>query len=428
MKNEYYSTVALYLRVSTREQAINGYSIHAQENKLKRYLKDQKIKYDDLIIFADEGFSAGSTNRPDFLRMEEAIKNDQIDLVLATKLDRISREPVDLELFFRVCQLHHTDVAAITGEIKIDTANGRFVTGILSLISKWERETTKERTFDTLVEICEDGLFPYGYTPYGYKKTNKKLFIDETTSQIVKEIFSCAESGNPLELISKKIKILYDTRIRSDRIGTILSKEYYYGKFVYGGKSYYNIFPAIISKDTFCNAQAVRKKRYHAIQNKNFYFCNQLRCTCGSILYRRLTKKKNKRYYYYYCPECKKRINQDRVIEELLPDLLRHADHKSLSKELKYYRRKHKYLSDRIERLYEDYIGGQIDGQVYAFTLSKLSADRDSILKKINLKCSIGFSDFYVMTNEARYELMETYVSHVVIDLKLMVIVKIAMK
>ena len=155
MKNEYYSTVALYLRVSTREQAINGYSIHAQENKLKRYLKDQKIKYDDLIIFADEGFSAGSTNRPDFLRMEEAIKNDQIDLVLATKLDRISREPVDLELFFRVCQLHHTDVAAITGEIKIDTANGRFVTGILSLISKWERETTKERTFDTLVVVSE---------------------------------------------------------------------------------------------------------------------------------------------------------------------------------------------------------------------------------------------------------------------------------
>ena len=70
MKNEYYSTVALYLRVSTREQAINGYSIHAQENKLKRYLKDQKIKYDDLIIFADEGFSAGSTNRPDFLPVQ----------------------------------------------------------------------------------------------------------------------------------------------------------------------------------------------------------------------------------------------------------------------------------------------------------------------------------------------------------------------
>lgn len=65
---------AIYARVSTEEQAVEGYSISAQKKKLTAYCETQD--WDVVGYYVDEGISAKNTNRPELIRMIDHIKKD----------------------------------------------------------------------------------------------------------------------------------------------------------------------------------------------------------------------------------------------------------------------------------------------------------------------------------------------------------------
>lgn len=76
----------------------------------------------------------------------------------------------DVYEFIKKLMEKECNLIAVVDNIDIHSANGRLIVGILAIIAQWERETVIERTNDALVQMCEQGKFPIGYTPLGYKK------------------------------------------------------------------------------------------------------------------------------------------------------------------------------------------------------------------------------------------------------------------
>ena len=85
--------VALYPRVSTQEQAKEGYSIGEQIERLTDYCK--AMKWEIFKIYTDPGYSGGDTNRPGLQAMIKDVEAGLIDKVVVYKLDRLSRSQLD---------------------------------------------------------------------------------------------------------------------------------------------------------------------------------------------------------------------------------------------------------------------------------------------------------------------------------------------
>lgn len=85
---------AIYVRVSTLEQATEGYSIYEQKEKLAAYAKAQS--YEIFDVYSDEGFSGKDLNRPAMSRLLSDLKQGKVDVILIYKLDRLSRHVRDV--------------------------------------------------------------------------------------------------------------------------------------------------------------------------------------------------------------------------------------------------------------------------------------------------------------------------------------------
>ena len=86
----------LYMRVSTEDQAREGFSLLEQFCKFKNY---EIVDY-----YEDAGISAKTGNlRPEFERLKEDIKSKKINTIVALKLDRITRSIFDWEKLMTFC-------------------------------------------------------------------------------------------------------------------------------------------------------------------------------------------------------------------------------------------------------------------------------------------------------------------------------------
>jgi len=154
-----------YVRVSTEEQAREGLSLDAQEEKIKAYCTAKGWRL--VRIYRDEGFSGKDLNRPGLQAMLRDLKSDGIRAVVVAKLDRLTRSVRDLgylidDLFDGVA------LASVEESLDTTTAGGRFVLHILGAVAQWERETISERTRNTLRFKRQRGEW-VGRVPYGFK-------------------------------------------------------------------------------------------------------------------------------------------------------------------------------------------------------------------------------------------------------------------
>lgn len=86
--------IAMYLRVSTLDQARNGYGLGDQEVQCKKYI-DLYYSDDEVEIYKDDGYSAKNLERPEMARMLDDMKSGKIHTIIAFKLDRLTRNVVD---------------------------------------------------------------------------------------------------------------------------------------------------------------------------------------------------------------------------------------------------------------------------------------------------------------------------------------------
>lgn len=166
--------VALYIRVSTEEQAMHGYSLQAQEDNLLQYAREHGYKIVD--IYRDEGNSARKpiTKRKIVLQLLEDVKAGKIDLILFIKLDRWTRNVEAYHSVQKILDAHNVSWQTTMEDYETLTANGRFKVNIMLSVNESESDRTSERikfVFEgkrQRKEWCFTGgpiQWPYGYKP-----------------------------------------------------------------------------------------------------------------------------------------------------------------------------------------------------------------------------------------------------------------------
>ena len=320
----------LYMRVSTEDQAREGFSLPEQKERLEAYCKFKGFVIKD--YYTDAGISAKTGNyRPEFERLKEDIKSKKINTIIALKQDRITRSIFDWEELMRFLEENDAYLDCVNDDINTTNANGKMVSRILMSVSQQEIERTSERTKVGLAGAIKQGHIPH-QAPLGYKHENKKLVIDHLTKDVVIRIFELYHKGMSYQKIStlfNKEQVLGKTNWRDSSIVAILENEIYKGDFVHGKRTkhptyYENVVEPIVSKEMWEECQVQKKKNSKSYQRTLTYlFLKKLRCPkCNRILGGKATQKKNGNiYYYYYCHDCK--INfKESLVEEYFNDFV----------------------------------------------------------------------------------------------------------
>ena len=320
----------LYMRVSTEDQAREGFSLPEQKERLEAYCKFKGFVIKD--YYTDAGISAKTGNyRPEFERLKEDIKSKKINTIIALKQDRITRSIFDWEELMRFLEENDAYLDCVNDDINTTNANGKMVSRILMSVSQQEIERTSERTKVGLAGAIKQGHIPH-QAPLGYKHENKKLVIDHLTKDVVIRIFELYHKGMSYQKIStlfNKEQVLGKTNWRDSSIVAILENEIYKGDFVHGKRTkhptyYENVVEPIVSKEKWEECQVQKKKNSKSYQRTLTYlFLQKLRCPkCNRILGGKATQKKNGNiYYYYYCHDCK--INfKESLVEEYFNDFV----------------------------------------------------------------------------------------------------------
>ena len=200
--------VALYIRVSTQEQAKEGYSIGEQTDRLKKFADAHG--WTIVKIYTDAGHSGANQERPALQDMIEDIKEGRIDKVAVYKLDRLSRSQKDtLELIEDVMLKNGCDFESMTEKFDTATSFGRAMVGILAVFAQLEREQIKERMSLGSEARIKEGKWRGGaHVPFGYdyEAALEKLVINEYEAMIVKHIFEAFISGSTFYSIEKEMK------------------------------------------------------------------------------------------------------------------------------------------------------------------------------------------------------------------------------
>ena len=168
--------IATYIRVSTEGQAEDGHSLTNQDLELEQYIHNHHLFFNKevkILKFADEGISAKSIkHRKDLMRLLQAVHEHEIDFVLITKLDRLTRKVIDLYQLVDFFEQHDVGLLSVHENLETRSASGRAFIGILGVMAQLEREQTGERTYDMFKSLVKKQYLG-GITPYGYIYVSK---------------------------------------------------------------------------------------------------------------------------------------------------------------------------------------------------------------------------------------------------------------
>ena len=153
----------IYIRVSTEDQAREGFSLGEQEEKLRQLCNFKEYKI--FKVYQDAGISAKDMeHRPSFQEMLADMKKGKINYIVAYKLDRITRSVRDLEELIAVLEKHNTYLVCDRDDVNTSTANGRFFVRMLTVLSQLEIEIVSERTKFGLNGAIKSGHLPRYYS------------------------------------------------------------------------------------------------------------------------------------------------------------------------------------------------------------------------------------------------------------------------
>ncbi len=142
--NESNKIAGIYVRVSTEEQSREGFSLKEQEDRLKEFC--QFKRYNIYKVYKDAGISAKNDKRPAYQEMMRDVKNKNINVIVAFKLDRLTRSVYDIEKLMKIVNDNECDIDCMADESNTTTCNGRMVMRIMTSVSQNEIEKCSERT------------------------------------------------------------------------------------------------------------------------------------------------------------------------------------------------------------------------------------------------------------------------------------------
>ena len=356
--DEKIKSAGIYIRVSTFDQAREGFSLGEQEERLKEFCNFKR--YNIYKVYQDAGISAKNDKRPAYQEMIEDVKKGNINVIVALKLDRLTRSVYDIEKLMKFVNDYECDIDCMADESNTTTSNGRMVMRIMTSVSQNEIEKCSERTKFGMAGAIKNGHIP-NRTGLGFKRENKKLVPDPLTKDIIVRIFDLYLEGKSHQAIANiynKEKVLGKTNWYDSTIQKILSNELYKGDYVNGKRTkhptyYENVIEPIVSKEKWesCQYQKLRNARHYE-RTATYLFTNKLKCSkCGNFLGGHATTKTNgKKYYYYKCNTCKTYFNEIDIEKELKAFMLELAKQDDLINN--YYT---PFIKSKLEDKTEDY-------------------------------------------------------------------------
>jgi site-specific DNA recombinase len=195
--------VALYTRVSTDDQAREGYSLAAQAKRLRAFSDAQRwIIAGDYV---DDGYTGRDVRRPAYERMIAG--RDAWDAILVLKIDRIHRNSRNFMEMMDDLRRWGKDFVSATESLDTSTATGRFVADMLQRIAQLESEQTGERVAMGMRQAAEEGKFLGMSDPYGYRYDSAagNLAVVPAEAAVVREIYRLRSEGCGLEEITNRL-------------------------------------------------------------------------------------------------------------------------------------------------------------------------------------------------------------------------------
>lgn len=314
---------AIYARVSTLEQATDGYSIGVQKEKLSAYATAQS--YDVVDIYSDEGFSGKDLIRPAMERLLSDVKTHKIDVVLIYKLDRLSRHVKDVLELVELFDKYNVTLYSLTEQLDVSSPFGRAALKMSATFSELERETIVERMQMGKDARARSGKYTCpGKAPFGYKlnKEADRLEIVPEEAEAVREMYAKYIEGYTFRKLYQYCREKYpDMRYFSNSMSCkpVIERPMYAGYFEHNGQLVKATnYEPIISYDTYLQAQEAVKRNTTKREHDNtpylltgLIYCAKCgRAFCGK---RRAHKINSREVYAYYSYGCTARTKYSRA-------------------------------------------------------------------------------------------------------------------
>lgn len=297
MKNsESGNRAALYIRVSTEEQARHGLSLNEQKTALEAYAKDHGYmivgEYEDAGISARKPYK----KRPALLRLLDDCKCGKVDTILFIKLDRWFRNVASYYSVQEILDKHNVTWKATQEDYETQTASGRFKVNIMLSVAQDEADRTSERikfVFDGKRERREPIT---GQTPTGYKIVSKKIVKDEKTEKAVDGFFRKFLQTGSISETQQYVESTYNFHIDYQLANKMLHSTAYYG-YWHGVD---DMCAPYITKAQYDQIQNMRTKVVRKVKENRVYLFSGL-IVCGDCGNRMVGRTNNRSGTVNYC-------------------------------------------------------------------------------------------------------------------------------
>jgi site-specific DNA recombinase len=259
---------AIYVRVSTDEQASDGYSIAAQIKALELYSINNNLIVHQ--VYADEGVSGQKEDRPQFQNMIRDAEKGLFNIILVHKFDRFARRVELSQKIKNRLKKANVNVISITEPIE-DSPIGFFQEGLLELLSEYFIRNLSTEIKKGQAERAAQG-WHNGWLPYGYVSINGVVEVEPRQAEAIRVIYDLyINHGYGYGKIAKHLNYSEITtqtgkKWSHHQVDRILCNVKYAGWISYAGKTYDSRLPHIIDRDTFIYAQELRRNK----ENKSF--------------------------------------------------------------------------------------------------------------------------------------------------------------
>ena len=325
---------------------VDGYSLDAQKDKLRRY-----AEFQDMVVvgeYSDEGKSGKNIEgRPQFQLMLKGIETmkDKVDYVLVFKLSRFGRNAADVLSSLQRMQDYGVNLICVEDGIDSSKDSGKLMISVLSAVAEIERENILVQTMEGRRQKAREGRWNGGFAPYGYKLENGELKIADDEIEVIQIIYDKFVNTNmgATAIATYLNDHGYKKKLRQNNTSELFSAHFvkmvldnpvYCGKLAYGRRKtekipgtrnqfhivkqneypvYDGIHEAIVSEEIWQLAQkkrsitGVKSEKIYNLDHENI-LSGILRCpVCGAGMYGNVNRKKKKDgtfykdYYYYAC-------------------------------------------------------------------------------------------------------------------------------
>ena len=239
--------IAIYTRVSTIEQAEEGYSNDEQERLLTNWCN--KNGYEIYKCYSDRGISGKDIkHRPALKELLKDAEEKKFDMVISWKINRISRKLSDVLKIVDIFEKNNITFKSYSEPFETDTPAGKMQFQMMALIGEFERGTIAQNVKMGMCakaragEWCGGRVLGYDLVPIDDIQTGKrrktKLIINEKEAEVVRIIFNEYANGRGYKAITNNInKLGYKTKKGNNfsvgSIKDILTNPVYIGKVRY---------------------------------------------------------------------------------------------------------------------------------------------------------------------------------------------------